>query len=309
MSTETERDRGRVLVVDDKISNRELLRQELEAEGFEVTTAANGLECLQRIQTFGAHVVILDIQMPGMDGIEVCRRIKADPATADVPVLFLTGREGNDAACVAALEAGGNDFLVKPYTLPTLLARVTSQLAIYRAQTRLRATATHDELTGIFSRRFFLETARIEVRRATRRPGSRIAVIMVDLDHFKGINDRVGPKAGDAVLRSVAERVRTALRASDVVARIGGEELSALLVDADSRAAAIAAERVRRAVEEAPHAGASVTVSIGIAAREDLSREAVHRDGGVEEVVRALLRNADDALYRAKMAGRNRLAM
>jgi len=202
-ATPTVTGRGKVLVVDDLLANRELLRQALEDEGFEVLLAASGPECLTIAAAHHPEVIVLDIRMPGMDGIETCRRLKDDVETAPIPVLFLTAERSDDAVTVAALEAGGNDFLTKPYSHPILIARVSSQIAIARAHAQLRHQAITDELTGVYSRRFMMDSLRRTIKGVSRTTG-HIGCLLADVDHFKAINDTRGHLEGDRVLRQVA---------------------------------------------------------------------------------------------------------
>jgi len=302
--TEPPPGRGRVLVVDDVEANRELLSQELEDEGFEVATASSGAECLARAHASPPDVILLDIQMAGMDGIETCRRLKEDPATAHVPVLFVTAnRDDDDEIALAALAAGGNDFLTKPYSAPILLARVTCQITIARAHARLRRHAVTDELTGVYSRRFMFDSLRGALK-STTRASACVACLLADVDHFKSINDTRGHLEGDRVLRQIARTIASTVRDTDLVARYGGEEFAIILTHTTLEGAADAAEKIRSAVaEQCP----PVTISIGASALCDPGVDAVSDPLSMDRLVTRLLREADTALYAAKSAGRNRV--
>jgi len=297
--------RGRVLVVDDVEANRELLSQELEEEGFEVASASSGAECLARAHAAPPEVILLDIQMAGMDGIETCRRLKDDPVTAHIPVLFVTANRADDEeTAVAALAAGGNDFLTKPYSPPILVARVTSQITIARAHARLRRHAMTDELTGLYSRRFLFDSLRGALKSTTRSSAACVACLLVDVDHFKSINDSRGHLEGDRVLRHIARTIASSVRDTDLVARYGGEEFAVVLTQTNLEGAVEAAEKIRSAVADQCN---PVTISVGASALCDPGVAAVSDPVGMEELVTRLLRGADTAVYAAKSAGRNRV--
>jgi len=302
--TEPPRGRGRVLVVDDVEANRELLCQELEDEGFEVASASSGAECLALAHAAPPEVILLDIQMAGMDGIETCRRLKEDPVTAHVPVLFVTANRADDEkTALAALAAGGNDFLTKPYSPPILVARVTSQITIARGHARLRRHAMTDELTGVYTRRFLFDSLRVALK-STTRSSACVACLLADVDHFKSINDSRGHLEGDRVLRQIARTIASTVRDTDLVARYGGEEFAIILTQTNLEGALEVAEKIRSAVsEQCP----PVTISIGASALCDPGVAAVSDPEGMEELVTRLLRGADTAVYAAKSAGRNRV--
>lgn len=299
--------RGRVLVVDDNAANRSLLRQELELAEFEVDEASSGKECVEKVRTGWPEVVLLDVQMPVMDGIQTCRSLKQDPATSLVPVLFLTGRSPEEETAVAALRAGGNDFLQKPYSPHILLARVSSQISIYRAHSRLRELAMTDELTGVFSRRFLFEVIRKELKQLSRPGPSVLSCIMIDVDHFKHINDRYGHSGGDEVLRNVGSILRACTRGNDIVARFGGEEFTVLLPATRVEGALLLAEKIRLAVEVQTRERVAVTISAGVAECESGSKDRTAGDASCEENMNQLIKCADTALYQAKQQGRNRV--
>lgn len=298
---------ARILVVDDVLANRELLAQDLEEAGYEVETAANGQACLKLAQAWHPHVVLLDIQMPGMNGIEVCRRLKDMVDTRHIPVLFVTALRTDEDSVVEALEAGGNDFLPKPYSPGILLARVQSQVTIARQHEQLRRMAMIDELTGVFSRRQLFTSFNQMVKNGLRRGPDAIAALVIDVDHFKKVNDTQGHLGGDRVLRQIASTIGGAVRETDVVARFGGEEFVVVLPQTDTAGAAAVGEKVRAAVEQAC---APVTISVGASALQLPTWDAV-RDGDrdVESLVEMLLRTADVAVYEAKRNGRNRVIL
>jgi two-component system, cell cycle response regulator len=289
----------RVLVVDDSDTVRALVAMVLADAGHDVDEAADGLRALELARAAPPDVVLLDLQMPVLDGWGVLAALRADPELAEVPVVVLT--QADDPGSVAtALDRGADDHLRKPFDPVELLARVraagrTGQLVAQLRQlnVQLDRVARTDALTGLANRR--------EVDRRLRDPASGAAtVLLLDVDHFKAVNDGHGHAAGDAVLRAVADRLRAAVRDADVIGRWGGEEFVVLLRGAVLADGVAVAERVLAAVRAPlpPDVGpAAVTASIGVA------QHVAGQPGGVE----AALRRADDALYRAKAAGRDRV--
>ena len=291
-----------VLVADDSHVVRVMLRRQLEAQGLRVEEAADGHQAVRGCRVLRPDVVLLDVEMPGLDGRTVLRIIREDPEMREIPVVFLTAHTDTEDV-VAGLDLGAHDYLSKPFESRELFARVSAALRIKALQDELRArnaeleTVTRtDALTGIYNRRH-LEERLQGVLSSARRHHEPAAVLMIDVDHFKSINDGLGHAGGDAVLREVAERLRHRVRLEDVVGRWGGEEFLVLSAIADADAAAVLAERLRAAIADEPFEieGAGtirVTVSIGCAAGA----------GDAE----ALVREADAALYEAKALGRNR---
>ena len=453
---------ARVLVVDDHAPNIKLLEARLSAEYFDVATARDGPSALEIMQSGPPDIVLLDVMMPGMDGFEVCRRIRANPATAHIPVVMITAlsdsadrvagleagaddfltkpvndlalfarvrslvrlktsvdelrlREGTgetlgvlaptvdepgdpvagarillvddekatlrriddfatengcsvtvegdpeQAPVIAAagdfdvvminlnldrgdalrlvsrlrtqdetravpivlliaegdaerlakgLEIGVNDYLVQPWDRAELLARLRTQARRKRYQDRLRANyraslamAVTDTLTGAYNRRYFDVHIQAQQERAARA-GKPISLLMIDIDHFKQVNDTRGHQVGDEVLVEVVQRVTGSLRGFDMVARLGGEEFVVVMPDAGAEGALAVAERLRQGVDASPvpvagqDDGIAVTVSIGVATSPDGTTEGL-----------ALLERADQAMYEAKKAGRNRVVV
>jgi len=292
---------AKVLVVDDVEANRELVAQDLEDAGYLVRTCRDGKECLAVVESWEPEVILLDIQMPVLDGLATCRQLKSNVATRHIPVLFLTATRTDEDSVVEGLKVGANDYIPKPYATPILLARVSTQITIGRQTKRLREMAMRDELTGLFSRRY-LFTAMDQLVGVGSRSGTRaVATLIIDVDHFKKVNDTLGHLEGDRVLKSVADALASAIRVSDVLARYGGEEFVVLLPNSDAEAAAMVGEKVRAAVETRC---APVTASVGAASVSMISEDGTGwRDP--REVVREALSRADAALYEAKAAGRN----
>jgi diguanylate cyclase (GGDEF)-like protein len=292
-----------ILLAEDSLVIRAVVRSQLEDEGYQVVEAADGEGALAQCAAIRPDAVLLDIEMPGLDGHEVLARLKADPALADIPVVFLTGRTGT-VDMVEGLRAGAHDYLRKPFEQSELLARVGGAVRVKRLQDQLRernaelqALSRTDPLTGTYNRRHMdAELARLTS--SARRHGQTHAVIMFDIDYFKQVNDAEGHPGGDVVLQEFARRVKATVRTEDVVGRWGGEEFLVILPLTDLEGAIRLAERVRAVVADLPIAVGDhdriITVSAGCAA-------ASGRD------VRNLVHRADAALYAAKAAGRNRV--
>ncbi len=291
-----------VMIIDETPANIRVLAEALRSE-YRVRVATSGKEALELIAHLGApDLILLDVMMPDMDGYEVCRRLKANAATRNVPIIFVTAR--SDAIDEeSGLRLGAVDYIVKPFHLPIVTARVRNHLQLKQKTDLLESLAMLDGLTGIPNRRRFDQTLDDEWLRA-RRDGTPIATIIADIDHFKEYNDHFGHAAGDHCLTKVAAALEKTLnRAGDLVARYGGEEFVAILPDTDEHGAREVAERFLKAIEALalPNPLSSVadhvTISIGFASTTP--RES---HGAI-----ALLEQADQRLYQAKALGKNRI--
>ena len=293
--------RPRVLIIDDERLNLNTLHELLKDE-CKVMVATSGEQGLKAVAAGRPDLVLLDITMPGLGGFEVCRRLKEDPLTRGIPVIFITGL--TDAAQEThGLEIGAADYITKPFNLAVVRARVRTQLRLKQQSDLLERLAFSDGLTGVANRRAFDECLQREWRRH-ERVGKPLTLVMLDVDHFKSYNDRHGHAEGDACLRAVAAALASRVeRAGDLLARYGGEEFAVVLVDTPEDGALAFAERLRSAVEAArlPHGALPgvehVTVSVGVASAVP------HRDGTPASLIEA----ADLALYDVKQAGRNRV--
>jgi diguanylate cyclase (GGDEF)-like protein len=306
-------ERAKILVVDDSRTQLDWLVQVLERDGYEVRTAMDGKEAIRKVRTDLPDLVLLDMILPDMDGLEVLRIIKARPDEQFIPVIILSVKSDLDSK-VAGLRIGADDFLAKPFAEAEILARCAAMLRIKNLQDQLRRTqqklteqAITDELTGLKNRRAFDERLQEEFRRA-QRYSDPVSLIMIDLDHFKRVNDRYGHPFGDVVLRGSAEEIRASTRDPDICARYGGEEFAVILPKTHLAGALTVAERVWKqlssrvfaAPEGAPDdSRLRITASLGVAfyPSKDISSPEL------------LLRFADEALYQAKRAGRNTICL
>jgi diguanylate cyclase (GGDEF)-like protein len=286
-----------ILVVDDESAIRELLAVLLEGFG-SVELVESGEEALQRVVSLMPDLILLDVSMPGMDGYEVCRQLKENPATEPIPVVFLTALD-TDESEELGLEIGATDFIRKPFAPRIVQARVSNVLNLQAATRQLELMASIDSLTGAFNRRHFLEVGYNEFHRS-RRYNHKVCLLMIDFDNFKLINDKHGHSSGDEVLIQAVAVMHHELRAEDTLGRIGGEEFAIILPETGMVGAVQLAERLRSAVGdivlETSTEALSFTISIGVAQR---SAEELRID--------ETLKRADDALYLAKEQGRNRV--
>lgn len=295
---EQHRLRGRVLVADDDPAMVRLLSSLLSKNGYFVETAADGLQAIQMAQDTCPDFLIVDWEMPGLTGPEVCRRIREAELPRYVYTLLLTARSKMDDV-VQGLEAGADDFLSKPVVSTELLARLHAGRRVLDLEACLLRTAAQDPLTGVLNRRAFFEQFNREWSRSSRY-GLPMSCVILDVDFFKSVNDRYGHATGDQVIQLVANLMTEFSRASDYVCRLGGEEFCALLPETDESQAAVWADRVRQALPERaakilPDAQ-QVTGSFGVAGRSP--------DVSTPE---ALVDRADQALLAAKQCGRNRV--
>lgn len=293
-------DRPKILIVDDEPINIRILYQ-LFNEDYQVFMATSGAQALSVCRDQRPDLVLLDVVMPTLDGFEVCRQLKSDEATSDIPVIFVTAHD-DAIAETRGLDAGAVDFISKPIVPKVVRARVRTHLTLKRQADQLRRFALRDGLTGLFNRRYFDERLTTEWRRA-RRNGTPLSLVMIDVDCFKAYNDGYGHLAGDDCLRTVSEAISgAARRGGDVAARYGGEEFACILPETPASGAATLAERIVQKVRGLglPHAGSPfglVTISAGVASKTP-------RSGGSEG---QLLKLADEQLYRAKAGGRSRM--
>jgi diguanylate cyclase (GGDEF)-like protein len=294
-SQATELRLGTILVVDDDPMCAKLLTALFETD-HHVHVAANGAEALTLVEDVMPDIILLDVMMPVKNGYEVCRELKQRAATAEIPVIFITARNDFEAELIG-LEAGAVDYIGKPINPGVVMRRVRTHLQLKKARDSLGVLANTDPLTGVGNRRMGLD--RIESLLAQRRrTGEAVAVLLIDLDRFKQVNDSFGHKAGDEVLSEVARRFGDCLRDTDVLARLGGDEF--LIAGApvhDHGDVQALADRVHRAVADSwvheDRFSLTLRCSIGVALSEP------------GDNVESLIHKADQALYAAKNEGRN----
>ncbi|AFG38415.1 diguanylate cyclase [Spirochaeta africana] len=319
----------RVLVVDDEPINLQIAAVMLEKEGVQAAYALSGVEALDRVQAVDFDLFLVDIMMPGMDGIELCRLLQENPRTRDIPLIFLTAISRREVV-VQAFEAGAVDFISKPFFGPELVQRVRAHLRIRDLQKRLEASvnetslqilksveveeelrssqsqlaeankvlenwAHRDPLTGLWNRRKAWDLMHYEADRSDRY-GRPTGVIMIDLDLFKQVNDTYGHDVGDRMLVEVTGRLAELVRKQDILVRWGGEEFLVVLPETDQPGAEQLAEKMRSEIagQRFEFAAEQLTLSLGIAVRmpgQDWDQ---------------VIKRADDALYLAKESGRNR---
>ncbi len=292
-----------ILLVDDVRINLDLLEAVLQAE-YRIVRAVNGLEAIERAKELNPDLILLDVMMPEIDGFETCRRLKADPQTQAIPVIFVSALSeiGDEAQ---GLQVGAIDYIMKPIRPIIVKARIRNHIALKQARDQLEEMTIRDALTGISNRRRFDDMLAQEWLRARRR-SAPLALLLADIDHFKLYNDHYGHTSGDVALREVAQALDKAIRRpGDLAARYGGEEFACILPDTDSVGAAQLAERLCQAVCDLgivhAHSSAAqcVTLSIG----------GVSLVPSVEDEPRILVDLADVQLYEAKRAGRNRASI
>jgi diguanylate cyclase (GGDEF)-like protein len=294
---------GSVLIVDDSLVVRSVVRGWLEEHGHAVTEVEDGESAIERCLAEPPDVVLLDIEMPGLDGHEVLARLKSEPVVKDIPVVFLTNH-ASMREVLRGLGGGAHDYLRKPFEPAELVARVGAAVRVKKLQDELRRRndeldkiSRTDALTGLFNRRH-LEDRLTSYVAASRRHGHELGLVLLDVDHFKAVNDTYGHPAGDDVLRELASRITGGLRAEDVAVRWGGEVFLIIFPDTGLVGTVRGAERIRSMVAASPFqvggVRAAVTVSGGCSAQVGAS---------AEDLVRA----ADTGLYEAKASGRNRI--
>jgi two-component system cell cycle response regulator len=297
---------GRVLIVDDRAASHERIAAML-AEEQSVDVEADPSEALFRAADGNYDLLIVSLGLENFDALRLCSQLRSLDRTRNIPILAITEPDSN-ARMVRGLEIGVNDYLMRPIDKNELLARARSQVRKRRYTERLRDNvqisiemAITDALTGLFNRRYMESHLASLLEQASAR-GKPLAVLVLDIDYFKSINDSHGHDAGDDVLREFALRIKRSIRGIDLACRFGGEEFVVVMPETDIAVAAMVAERLRRRIAAEPfaiNAGGNsipVTISIGIAALR-----------GAEDNAASVLKRADQALYRAKRDGRNRV--
>jgi diguanylate cyclase (GGDEF)-like protein len=291
-------DNPKLLLIDDSQDIHMLIRQRLRSDGIDVIGAENGVDGLRLAGEEIPALILLDLGMPVMDGFEVLRTLKDDPATSQIPVIVLSGRDDAEDK-VQGFDLGAIDYVCKPFDMTELRARVRSAMRIAELMRLLSQRAQIDGLTGLWNRAYFDERFEAELSSA-KRSGAPISLAMCDVDHFKSLNDTHGHPAGDAVLQGFGKILTETLRRDDVACRYGGEEFAIILRNSDANAAATVIDRIRRKLAQTVwprHPERAVTASFGICDRTTPPSEAAA----------AWIETADKSLYQAKTQGRNRV--
>jgi diguanylate cyclase (GGDEF)-like protein len=288
--------KSNILVVDDNIDKLTLLETALTQAGYNVRTALDGVEAIALVESYQPDLVITDVMMPRMDGYELAQKLREDPRTKFIPVIMQTAAGQNKGDTRRASQAGALGYITDPTDLELLLARTKTLLEFKSYLDVCEEQAFTDYLTGLANRRRFERQLEREVNR-TQRYGHPFTLLMIDIDHFKRLNDTFGHNAGDLAIRSIAKVLQEGTRGIDLAARIGGEEFAVLLVETDLQGGEEVAERLRVAISSmALPFGARVTASIGVAESPACAQT---REG--------ILTAADEALYEAKRGGRDRV--
>lgn len=301
-----------LLVEDDKLQSI-TTKEYLESNGYNVILAEDGKSAIKIVKTQQIQLILLDLVLPDIDGSEVCRWLKLNEDTKGIPIIMLTVKSSTPDK-VAGLHAGADDYLAKPYNETELNARIYASLRTKALQDELKKKnrqleevlakveflAITDPLTGLYNRRHFEIMIEKEFNR-TARYNSPTSCLMIDIDYFKRINDEYGHRAGDTVLKEIADLLKRCLRKIDTVARWGGEEFVVLLPGTNKKGATDASSRILGAISEHQFSGIQrqITVSIGIAAVPGCPADSAEK----------LIDASDNAMYEAKSKGRNRIEL
>ena len=284
-----------ILIVDDTESNIDILLELLD-EKYDILVSLDGENALNIIKNEKIDLILLDIMMPGFNGYEVCKILKSNPDTENIPIIFITAKTDEDSI-EKAYEVGGVDYVTKPFKPRELTARVRTQLKLADLLSYFDKLASYDEMTGIYNRRKFFEIAVAMFQNSTEN----LYAIMIDIDKFKNVNDTYGHPVGDKVIKAVTAIIAEHLCGDAVLGRVGGEEFAILCYLDSVNSVNITMEKIRLKVEELEiltddNKIVKCTISEGVvAATQDM------------QTLDMLLKHADDALYEAKGTGRNRV--
>ena len=299
---------AKILVVDDDASLKQAAVDTLAGLGYTIETASDGVEALEKVRADPPDLMILDVMMPKMNGLEVCRIVKSFAAESFIPIILVTVKSDIESK-VTGLKVGADDYLTKPYNPMELRARVASMLRIKAVQDKiegkrreLESLSVTDDLTGLHNHRALQQRLRDEFLRA-QRYNAPLSVLMIDIDHFKQVNDKLGHLFGDFVLAEIAKVLGKAVRETDFLARYGGEEFLVLLPQTHFAGSLPVADRIWRSVAQKEFADGKssvrITVSVGVSFFPN--KNVASADD--------LLANSDQALYQAKREGRNRICI
>lgn len=299
---------SKILIIDDSRLITQFGKSILTGKGHEVLTADSGELGLEMALRDQPDLVLLDVILPGMDGYQICRKLKTTAQSQDIPVIMLTSK-AEPADKIKGLELGAVDYVTKPFDAGELIARVNTHLrmkelyeALQEKNRQLQEMVNRDGLTDLFNHRFFHEHLTREMDRVLRY-GGVISCVIIDIDFFKKVNDTYGHQAGDLILKDVAGILQKGIRDSDLAARYGGEEFALILLQTEPQTAILISERIRSQIAARPFLSVEptlhITASFGIASFPSPGIQA-ERD---------LVEAADQALYQAKKGGRNRVVL
>ncbi|NRB42428.1 MAG: diguanylate cyclase [Pseudomonadales bacterium] len=293
-----------ILAVDDANFILCVLEEDLEAHGYKVLKAKNGEVALEILNQENIDLILLDLYMPGLSGLEVLQKVKTDTHTQNIPVIMLSGSDNEDSI-VAALDIGADDYITKPYIPEVFQARIRTSLRLLEKTRLLEKMASTDFLTGINNRRHFSELVSPLIGK-TKRQHTEMVFAMLDIDKFKQVNDRYGHDSGDKVLLQFALTLQQSFRDYDIIGRLGGEEFAVCMPETGLEEGLMCCDRFRKSLQSTDmtldHPLASsinITVSIGIS---------VTNAQNENQDLDTLLQEADQALYVAKENGRNQVA-
>ncbi len=294
----------KILVVDDSINNLDVLVDLLE--GYDVIDTTSGVEAIEILKEENVDLILLDIVMPDMNGLEVCQILKSNPKTENIPIMFITSKT-DEGSIEKAYEIGGSDYITKPFKAKELLAKVNRELQLQSLIAELKQSkkemehlACTDHLTQLYNRRYFMNMAE-NTFCLTNKKG--LCIIMMDIDKFKSVNDTYGHKVGDDVLILVAKLLKESIRKTDILSRFGGEEFIMVLPETSIEEAKDIAENIRKKVQKETllledQTVLAVTISMGVSVKNN-------KDTSIDEIIV----RADEALYEAKNSGRNRVCI
>jgi len=290
----------KILIVDDTVANLDILVELLDK--YDIIDATNGKDALEILHEEIVDLILLDIMMPDMDGYEVCSKLKENPDTKDIPIIFITAKT-DENSIEKAYDIGGADYITKPFKTKELLAKVKRELQLQDLQNELKLLASTDPMTKLYNRRYFSKISEHTLDLA-KRDKKDVSTIMLDIDKFKNVNDTYGHKVGDDVIIKLAEILQKYQRKSDIVCRYGGEEFVILLPNTNINGAKIVSNNIRALVEQNiilldNKEKLKFTISLGVS----------QIDTQNELNIEPSLKRADDALYEAKETGRNKVCI